>query len=73
VTVATHAVVQTVPDVEFNVAVTLSVTRGGGGGGGDAAIIVRPSSDLGIATVAAREPEELSRGSARPSSLCSVV
>jgi len=70
VTVATHAVVQTVADVEFNVAVTLSVTHGGDG---DAAIIVRPSSDLGIATVAAREPEELSRGSARPSSLCSVV
>jgi len=67
-----HAVVLTVPDVEFNVAVTLSVTRGGGGGGG-AAINVRPSSELGVATVAARKPEELSRGSARPSSLCSVV
>jgi len=66
-----HAVVLTVPDVEFNVAVTLSVTRGGGGGG--AAINVRPSSELGVATVAARKPEELSRGSARPSSLCSVV
>jgi len=66
-----HAVVLTVPDVVFNVAVTLSVTRGGGGGG--AAINVRPSSELGVATVAARKPEELSRGSARPSSLCSVV
>jgi len=64
-----HAVVLTVPDVEFNVAVTLSVTRGGGG----AAINVRSSSELGVATVAARKSEELSRGSARPSSLCSVV
>jgi len=68
-----HAVVLTVLDVEFNVAVTLSVTRRGGGGGGGAAINVRPSSELGVATVAARKPEELSRGSARPSSLCSVV